>query len=189
VPERLLHLVRHGEASGDDDDAPLTPLGERQSAAAAARLAALTVDGVFHSPSCRAARTAEIIADQLPGITPTPSPLVGDLIPSNPNRSDVPAIFGQFLDRLDDEQLARGPDLARAALERFAGEPAADGIDVIVTHAFVVGWFVTDALDAPPWRWMTLNVSNGSLTSIRYRTGRPAALVAFNDTGHLAEVR
>ena len=67
MAERWLYLVRHGEASGDDDDAELTSLGERQSDAIGRRLANVALTGVYHSRSRRAAQTAELIAGHRTG--------------------------------------------------------------------------------------------------------------------------
>lgn len=85
LPPRLtatLVLVRHGESTWIAEgrfqgrlDPPLSPLGERQAALVADRLArpadgvALPVPagppaGVWHSPLARAARTAQLIADE-----------------------------------------------------------------------------------------------------------------------------
>lgn len=61
---------------------------------------------------------------------------------------------------------------------------ASPGPLVLVTHAFVIGWFVRTAMDAPSWRWLGLNSANTGLTIIRFTDG-VATLGAFNDTGHL----
>ena len=45
----------------------------------------------------------------------------------------------------------------------------------------MLGWFVRDALDAPVWRWLGLNLANAGLTIIRYQPGQPAKLAGFND--------
>lgn len=71
-PERII-LVRHGVAvdpavwSKDDDQRPLTPIGERRVAQVAKGLKRLDVraDRVLSSPLPRAWRTAEIVADVL----------------------------------------------------------------------------------------------------------------------------
>jgi hypothetical protein len=55
---------------------------------------------------------------------------------------------------------------------------------LVVTHAFVIGWFVRSALDAPIWQWIGLSSANTGLSVIRY-AANGAALVTFNDTGHL----
>ena len=87
-----------------------------------------------------------------------------------------------------------GAALARAAVEQFAGTgeehlgPAgADAVrhELIVTHNFLIGWFIRQALDAPDWRWLGLNQQHCALTVILYQAGRPASLVSFNDAAHL----
>jgi serine/threonine-protein phosphatase PGAM5 len=60
-----------------------------------------------------------------------------------------------------------------------------DTHELIVTHNFLIAWFVRHALDAPPERWVGLNQGNCALTVILYRSGRPPSLMAFNDMGHL----
>lgn len=65
----LVHLVRHGESSGNVDpalfrqgDPPLTPRGREQAARVAEALRAAGLDAVFSSPLRRARETAEAIA-------------------------------------------------------------------------------------------------------------------------------
>ncbi len=55
----------------------------------------------------------------------------------------------------------------------------------MVTHNFVIGWFVRHVLQAPPWRWLGLNQANCGLTVVQWGSERPPALLTFNDTGHL----
>jgi probable phosphoglycerate mutase len=54
-----------------------------------------------------------------------------------------------------------------------------------VTHNFLIGWLVSQALAAPSWRWLGLNQMNCALSVIAYRAGLPPALISFNDAGHL----
>jgi probable phosphoglycerate mutase len=61
---------------------------------------------------------------------------------------------------------------------------------LLVTHAFVVGGMVREALDAPVWRWLGLNPFNCGVTVIRCRPDQEPTLISFNDVGHLPlEVR
>ena len=49
---------------------------------------------------------------------------------------------------------------------------------------------MSDAYDAPNWRWLGVSHGNAALTVIRYAPARPAAVFVFNDMGHLpAELR
>ena len=82
-------------------------------------------------------------------------------------------------------ELAAGAELARAATGRFAVPAGAPTHELIVTHAFLIGWFVRHALDAPDDRWLGLNHANCAVTTILYRRARPPALMVFNDQSHL----
>lgn len=64
-------------------------------------------------------------------------------------------------------------------------EPA-DRRTLVVTHNFVIGWFVRDVLDAPSIKWMGLDSANGGQTIIRYEVDRPAQRIGFNHTERLA---
>jgi broad specificity phosphatase PhoE len=185
MAERVLYLVRHGEADGHDDTSRLTDLGRGQASRTAARLADAGVAMVHHSPLPRAAETARIISDGL-GAATIADDVVGDYIPFDPvGVAGLPDRFADFAARLTPSERALGPQLAARAFERFAVEPEADVSEVVVTHNFTIGGFVCHALAAPMWRWMTLNQANCGITIIRYRSGFPPALGCFNDTGHL----
>ena len=59
---------------------------------------------------------------------------------------------------------------------------------LVITHAFVVGWFVRHALDAPEWRWAGLQPANASVTVVQFSDTRPPMLLAFNDVAHLHDL-
>lgn len=179
----MLYLLRHGDyaAAPGADDGPLTPDGRAQVDHVAGRLAGTPFTAVHHSPAIRATETARIVAAALPGVPVRPDDLLADAIPSIP---DLPS-HAEFFAGLTDAERAEGPPRAAAALGRF-GQPAdVDCRELLVTHNFLIGWFVRDALDAPDWRWVGLNQYQCGLSVILYRTGRPAALVSYNDVGHL----
>lgn len=184
APARFLHLARHGEAV---DDGPLSPAGRQQARLLGRRTADLPVAAIGHSPLLRAAQTAHLVAESLPGVPARPCDLLTDHIPPMPDRSTLPDVYARFLDSVTGTPEAeRGTALAAAAIERYA--VPADDTDVhelIVTHNFVIGWFVRHALDAPIGRWLGLNQANAALTTICYRPDRPPTLVRFNDQGHL----
>ncbi|MCZ7423500.1 histidine phosphatase family protein [Verrucosispora sp. WMMA2121] len=64
-------------------------------------------------------------------------------------------------------------------------EGDADRHELLITHNFVIGWFVRHTLDAPTWRWIGLNQANCGITVVQWEADRPPTLVSFNDTGHL----
>ncbi|MGW2559520.1 histidine phosphatase family protein [Streptomyces sp. NPDC001514] len=196
---RHLYLARHGEAS--PDESTLTENGRRQAVLLGERLrdhcsAGSPLAAIHHGPLPRAEQTARLIREQLDGVPVLSSEEAGDYIPYLPQREELPAESADgMLGRLAQfpaEERERGPQLAHEALARFTGPVEGDEArhELVVTHNFLIGWLVRAALDAPKWRWIGLNHGNAALTVIRYTPGRPAAVVFYNDMGHLpAELR
>ena len=58
--------------------------------------------------------------------------------------------------------------------------------DLLITHNFVIAWFVRETFGAESWRWMGVNQANCGLTIIRVRSAKPPVLITHNDLGHLA---
>ena len=131
------------------------------------------------------------IAAWLPGVPVSVCDLAGDYLPSDPDPASLPSgvqgYCASFLDGFSAAERAEGPALAATALERFGradGEPG-EAYELVVTHNFLIGWLVSQALDAPPWRWMGVNQMNCAISIIGYLPGLPAGLISFNDAGHL----
>jgi broad specificity phosphatase PhoE len=188
VANRLLYLVRHGEQENpevESDEAGLSGTGRRQAALLGERLRAIPFAALHHSPVRRAAQTAELIAERLPGVPLRPSEVVGDYVPGAPDPATLPPAYAGFVAGFTEVDLVDGPKLAARAVERFTTPPETDRRELVVTHNFLIGWLVRHALDAPDWRWIGLNHYNCGLTVILFRTGRPASLVSYNDVGHL----
>lgn len=180
---RHLYLVRHGDA---DALGELTATGRRQVELLGARLAALPVDAVWHSPLPRAVASAGVLATHLPGVPVAVADELVDHVPHVPAATQTPASLRGFFDGYDEAEAAAGRALADALVARFATPaPATDTHEVLVTHGFQVAWLVRHALDAPESRWLSLNSGNAALTVIQYRAAAPPALVLFNDMGHL----
>jgi probable phosphoglycerate mutase len=182
---RFLYLVRHGQAS--PHDGPLSPAGREQARLAGQRLRQVPLTAIWHGPLPRAAQTAAIISKCCPGIPVTACELAGDYPPSDPDPAGLPAPCAEFIAAYAPAERTHGASLAAAAIEQFTG-PGADHLDtceLIVTHNFLIGWLVSHALAAPPWRWLGLNHMNGALTVIAYQRTLPPSLISFNDAAHL----
>ncbi|MEV4431856.1 histidine phosphatase family protein [Streptomyces sp. NPDC049585] len=186
---RHLYLVRHGEALPDESG--LSEKGRRQAELVGRRLAGVPLSVVHHGPLARAEQTARVIGEHLEGAVVRADEVAGDYVPYFPGREELPADCADhlldFLSQSTAEDRQHGPGLAQRALERFTG-PVAGGEErheLVVTHNFLIGWLVRDALDAPAWRWLGLNHGNAALTVIRYAPGRPSSVVMFNDMSHL----
>ena len=181
-----LYLVRHGEhldAEHGLEDGPLSPRGRRQAELLADRLSGVPLDAVWHSPLERAAETARAVAERLPAVTPEPSSLLFDCIPTGPT-PDMPAVYEPFFGSYTEADIDAGAAQMADAVSEFLVRKT-DAHELLITHNFVIAWFVREVLDAPEWRWMTINQANCGLTVLAQRPGRPWTLVSHNDLAHL----
>lgn len=181
-----LYLVRHGEhldAEHGLEDGPLSPRGRRQAELVADRLSGVPLDAVWHSPLERAAETARTVSERLPAITPEPSSLLFDCIPSGPE-PDMPPVYESFFGSFTEADIDAGrAQMDDAVSEFLVRKPATH--ELLITHNFVIAWFVREVLEAPDWRWMTINQAHCGLTVLAQRPGRPWTLVSHNDLAHL----
>jgi probable phosphoglycerate mutase len=185
---RYLYVVRHGEALPDDSG--LTERGRRQATLLGRRLRDVPVATVHHSPLPRAVQTAHLLKQQLAADVPLEvSEAAGDYLPYVPDEHELPPDSAddllRFLQQSTPED--RRPELASAALTSFTGPVDGENEqhDLLVTHNFLIAWLVTRALDAPPWRWLSLSHCNAALTVLRYTPGRPSSVLLYNDMQHL----
>lgn len=183
----IQNLVRHGEhvdAEHGIDDGPLSPRGQRQAELIADRLSGLPLDAVWHSPLLRAAETARAIAARLPSVDPVPSALLFDCVPSGMTE-ETPSVYEPFFGSVSDAEIEAGGAQMSDAVGEFLRRRNGDVHEVLITHNFVISWFVREVLGAPDWRWMTLNQAHCGLSVIAQKQGRPWTLMSHNDLGHL----
>jgi len=183
----FIYLVRHGEQQDAEfglPDGPLSAKGTLQAAAIGDRLAKVPFTGAWHSPLQRASETARIIETRLGGMKIESNALLFDCYPSGPT-SDMPKAFEPFFGGVSDEEIDAGRAQMADATSEFLAPARGDRHDLLITHNFVIGWFVREVLDAPEWRWLGINQENCGLTVIRVRSAKPPVLVTHNDLGHL----
>ena len=182
-----LYLVRHGEQQDAEHGLPDGPLSRR----ACARRKRSPSDSAgcrsrerLHSPLQRAAETAAIMTERMPALESQPSTLLMDCIPSRPT-PDMPAAFEPFFGSITDDEIEAGQAQMADAVAEFLTPAREDRHDLLITHNFVIGWFVREVLGGDQWRWLGLNQANCGLTIIRVRSAKPPVLVTHNDLGHL----
>jgi broad specificity phosphatase PhoE len=184
---RFLYLVRHGEqqdAAHGVQDGPLGERGKRQATAIADRLGGVPFTGAWTSPLQPAEETAAVITERLPALDPQPSALLMDCIPSGPS-PDMPPAFQPFFRSIRPEQIEAGTAQMADAVAEWFTPSLEERHDLLITHNFVIAWFVREAFGADPWRWMGINQANCALTIIRIRSVKPPVLITHNDLGHL----
>ena len=116
----------------------------------------MPLEAVWHSPLERAAQTARIIADRLPSVTPEPSALLFDCVPTGMT-GETPAAFEPFFGSVTEAEVDAGRAQMADAVSEFLVRRQGDVHELLITHNFVIAWFVREVLQAPDWRWMTLN--------------------------------
>jgi broad specificity phosphatase PhoE len=191
MPRTQLYLVRHGEqdpASNHARSGGLSPLGTEQADRLGRRLSTVPFSAIHHSPLIRASQTADIIAGHLPQVPRHACDFVADRtpVPSVGQRGQYPDRWLAWLDGVPAEERDEDAVALQAAVVHFGVVQDEDRYELLITHNFVIGWFVRHVLDAPMWRWIGINQDNCAFTIVQWESGRPPTLVSFNDAGHLA---
>jgi broad specificity phosphatase PhoE len=184
---RFLYLVRHGEQRDAEHglpDGPLSSRGVRQARAIAERLGGVPFDAAWTSPLERAQQTAQIMTERMPALEAKPSALLMDCIPSGPT-PDMPHSFESFFGGVTEEQIEAGAAQMADAVAEWFSPTRDDTHELLITHNFVISWFVREAFGAADWRWMGVGQANCGLTIIRVRSAKPPVLLTHNDLGHL----
>jgi len=191
-----LHLVRHGHnAEGTDlpdgnHDGELTERGREQSALLGARLAAsgTRYAEIRHSTLPRAAQTAQVLAECLPGVPIVGDDLLRECLPSRPDPGVLGPAHREFFEAWERDlpaALIDGPRQAARAVEAFSAVGDADRHVLLVTHGNLIRWFAAAALGSPSHAWLSMQDDHAALTVLRYRGDRGPVLVRYNDAGHL----
>ncbi|WP_375399638.1 histidine phosphatase family protein [uncultured Amnibacterium sp.] len=184
---QYLYLVRHGEhqdAQHGVADGPLSPRGIRQAELLAERIGGVPFTAAWHAPSTSATQTAALLHRKLPAVQPRASALLFDCVPSGPS-SDLPPAFATWFHSVSAAEIDAGRAQMADAVAEFFSPGGGERHDLIVTHNFVIAWFVRQVFDAPDWRWLGLNQAHCGLTILRVRSAKPPVLLVHNDLAHL----
>ncbi|MCH6232115.1 histidine phosphatase family protein [Microbacterium sp. CFH 31415] len=182
-----IYLVRHGEHQDAEHglvDGRLSPRGRRQAALLADRLSGVPFDAVWHSPLERASQTAQAVKERMPSLQPEPSALLFDCVPTGMTE-ETPTAFEPFFGSVTEAEIDAGRAQMADAVSEYLVRKRGEVHELLITHNFVIAWFVREVLQAPDWRWMTLNQAHCGLTVIAQKQGRPWTLLSHNDMAHL----
>ena len=106
----------------------------------------------WHSPLQRAEDTASIMTANLPGLHAEPCALLFDCIPSGPT-PDMPHAFQPFFCSVTEAQIDAGQAQMTDAVAEWLTPSREDRHTLLITHNFVIGWFVREVFEAPAWRF------------------------------------
>jgi alpha-ribazole phosphatase len=186
----LIYLFRHGEVVHAERrrfvghlDVPLSPRGEAQSSAQAARLHAVKLAAVFTSDLTRAFRTGEIIGAPH-GLVPQPLPALREMnmgrwdgLTSAELEAREPEAFKQWMSRVGEYPFPEGEDVAgldaRAwpAFEAIAAAHVGQTV-AVVAHAGPNRAILCRALGLPLTRLIAFGQDYAALTLLERAAGR-----------------
>jgi len=195
----LIYLLRHGEVVGAETrrfighlDVPLSPAGERQCEAQAARLRGVELAAVFSSDLARSRRSAQIIGAPH-GLAPTAVPALREMamgrwdgLTAAEIRAREPEAFGDWMARVGEFPFPGGesvPDLvARVvpAFEAIAVAHAGRAI-AIVAHGGTNRALLCHVFGLPLGRLLAFGQDYGALTVLEGGS-RGWALRRLNET-------
>lgn len=191
-----IYLIRHAESvanaagiyQGQTHDTNLSPLGQKQAAALARRLATEKIDTVFTSPLKRTVQTASLF--------PTPYSLTPDLIETNHGaweglpKSEIeakwPDLYRQWFTQPSRVQFPDGEHFSQTAtraknwFDEIIQKP---GTFVAVTHSNVIMSLLANILDLDLDSMWKFAMQPTAVTLIE--THSPAKIIYLNDTSHL----
>ena len=181
----MIYLLRHGEVVLAETrrfighlDVPLSPAGERQSAAQAARLAVVKLAALYSSDLTRARRTGEIIGAPH-ALRPTIVPALREMamgrwegLTAEEIRGREPVAFEDWMARVGEFPFPEGesvPDLLKRVAPAFDAIVAAHpGQAVaIVAHGGPNRALLCRALDVPLGRLLAFGQDYGALSVLQ----------------------
>ena len=182
-----IFLVRHADAAGHDADNPgLSAKGEVQATQLANALERLDVRAVWHGPRLRAEQTARTI-EGVVGCERSQTSLLDDRTPypADERWDEHPKARWVWFNQVPAHERDPGGTALSAAWATLSAS-AHPGTLVAVTHAFVVAWFVSRALEASQSSWTHLAVAHAAITEIELRVDGHHIVHRFNDRAHLS---
>jgi broad specificity phosphatase PhoE len=190
LPKRVIYLVRHGNFNRKAEPADglggaLTALGRQQARRLANRLRHLPISAIYHSDLRRAAETAALIAEKLPGVPVKSSRLLRECIPMVPAVvKDLPPDFAAAFTHLTPEDIAEAEQQVEQAYARFFKLPRQTRHEVIVCHGNIIRYFICRVMGAPIEAWGGLDIRHTGLSEIILEPGWNR-VASVSDIGHL----
>lgn len=179
-------------------DVPLSPLGHREAALVARRLAReQRIDAAYASPLQRARVTASYVSDAI-GVPTLLEPDLREIgcgsadgLTAEDVRARYPGAWQRNERQDDDDFRWPGGESYREFRERCVGAVRAIAARhggervVVVTHTGVITQVLGSIDRLPPARWRTYRAGNGSITHLEWEGDR-ARVIRFDDRDHLA---
>lgn len=182
---RTVVFVRHGQYLSEPEK--LTALGRRQAALVAKALKPLGVTRIHCSTMPRAIETANIICQQV-GLEFKPQDMFREgFLPGTAEYEKLKLEKASAADKIELRKKMRlARENAQEAFEYLFKAPRrGQSVEVVVAHGNVIRYWVCKALQISEDKWLNMDVSHTSITTVRVTKSGNFMLLGFSDSGHL----
>ncbi len=182
---RTIVFVRHGQYKKGPET--LTPLGRRQTRIVAKAIKPLRPAKLFCSTMPRAKETAKIIGAQVKLKSHSKGFFREGLLPGTVGFYEQLTKKSSKSEKLKIKRKMKAAKINADAAFKFLFRPPKTGqtFEVVVAHGNVIRHWVCKALKIDQAKWLSMDVSHTSLTTIRIDKKGNLVLLGFSDNGHL----
>lgn len=187
MTKRHIYLIRHGHYHhANRDSGELTDIGQEQAIVTSHALKHLPFTQLIYSPSTRAAQTALIIGEMLPGTVYLEDERLREVIP------DIPDHYHDFFKlRYPDatpEKRRAATHTLRQVFEDYFVTPAPDTDDeyvLLVCHGNVIRYLISQVMQNGADFWMRMIIHNCGISRVWIEDSGMMFVASHNDIGHL----
>lgn len=182
---RTIVFIRHGQYQKNPEK--LTRLGRYQAKTTAKIIAQLKPSKIYCSTMPRAKETAQIIGSQVKRNPQAKEFFCEGLLPGTVGFMNLVTKKKSNAERLEIKRKMKKAELdADFAFKFLFQKPKTNATcEVVVAHGNVIRHWVCKALKINSKKWLSMDVSHASLTTIRIDKKGHMVLLGFSDCGHL----
>ncbi len=182
---RTLIFVRHGQYSSKPEK--LTSLGRKQAQLTAKAIALLKPTKLYCSTMPRAIETATIFGQHVDLKFKKNDMFREGLLPGTIEFNKLKTKRMTAIEKRKSlgkmKSARKNADLAFKTL--FKIPQKSQSTEIVVAHGNVIRHWVCRALDIPREKWLKMDISHASLTTVRISKKGDIVLLGLADTGHL----
>lgn len=182
---RTIVFVRHGQYSSEPEK--LTILGRKQAALVAKAIKPLGVSKLHCSTMPRAIETANIICQQV-GLKFKPKDIFREgFLPGTVKYDKMKLKKASPMEKIElRKKMRTAKENSEKAFQFLFKTPKrGQATEVVVAHGNVIRHWVCKALQISEEKWLSMDVSHTSITTIRVTKSGNFMLLGFSDNGHL----
>jgi serine/threonine-protein phosphatase PGAM5 len=182
---RTIVFVRHGQYSNEPEK--LTTLGRKQAALVAKAIKPLGVSKLHCSTMPRAIETANIICQQV-GLKFKPKDIFREgFLPGTVKYENMKLKKASPTEKIElRKKMRTARENSNEAFQFLFKIPKrGQAVEVVVAHGNVIRHWVCKALKISEEKWLSMDVSHTSITTVRISKTGNFVLLGFSDNGHL----